>query len=138
MNTKRTYYGFTTPQQRRHLFEIWESTGSVTEACRKARVSRGLFYYWKARFEQHGYAGLVEYESRTAHRLRSKPEAVAQRVIALRRQNPAWGKARIAHELAKANNWVPLVSANTVKRILRGAGLWPERTREKKSINGSA
>jgi hypothetical protein len=29
--------------------------------------------------------------------------------------------------MAKANNWVPLVSPNTVKRILRDAELWPER-----------
>jgi hypothetical protein len=51
---------------------------------------------------------------------------VAAQVIALRRQSPAWGKRRIADELAKGNNWVPLVSPNTVKRILCDAGLWPE------------
>jgi hypothetical protein len=33
-------------------------------------------------------------------------------------------KERIAHELAKKNNWVPLVSANTVRRILQEKGLW--------------
>jgi len=80
---------------------------------------------------------LAEYESRAAHRLRRKSEAVAQQVMALRRQNPAWGKARIAHEVAKANNWVSLVSANTVKRILRDAGLWPEGAQgEKKQRRG--
>ena len=31
----------------------------------------------------------------------------------------------IADELAKDNNWVPLVSPNTVRRILQDAGLWP-------------
>ena len=44
----------------------------------------------------------------------------------MRRENPAWGKRRIADELAKDNNWVPLVSPNTVKRILKDAGLWPK------------
>ena len=44
----------------------------------------------------------------------------------MRRQSPAWGKRRIADELAKGNNWVPLVSPNTVERILDDAGLWPE------------
>ena len=33
-------------------------------------------------------------------------------------------RQRLADELAKANGWVPLVSPNTVKRILRDAGLW--------------
>jgi hypothetical protein len=47
-------------------------------------------------------------------------------VVEMRRQYPEWGKRRIRDELAKGNNWVPLVSPNTVKRILQDADLWPE------------
>jgi hypothetical protein len=50
---------------------------------------------------------------------------VVEQVIALRQHEPTWGKQRLADELAKANGWVPLVSPNTVKRILRTAELWP-------------
>ena len=127
MSTKRTYFGFSTPQQRKLLFETWEATGNVTAACRTARVSRGLFYYWKARFDQYGYTGLETFDSRVAHKLNHKSAAITQQVITLREQHPDWGKARIAQELAKRNNWVPLVSPNTVRRILHTAGLWPER-----------
>jgi transposase len=132
MSQKRTYYGFTTPQQRQLLFETWEATGSVTQACRIARVSRGLFYYWKPRFEQHGYPGLAAFESRVAHQRHPKSSEIEQAVIALARQNQEWGKARLAQELAKANNWVAVVSPNTVKRILQDAGLWPEVKVKKK------
>jgi transposase len=132
MNTKRTYFGFSTAQQRKLLFETWEATGSVTEAYRKAHLSRGTFYYWKARFDQYGYAGLDEFESRAAHKLNYKSTEIRTRVIEMRRQNPDWGKARIAHEMAKNNNWVPLVSPNTVKRILQSADLWPTSATEKK------
>jgi len=127
MSPQRTYFGFSTPQQRKLLFEAWEATGSVTQACQRARLSRGLFYYWKARFDQFGYAGLEEFRSRAAHQLNHKSPEIVQGVTEMRRQNPDWGKARIAQEMAKANNWVPLVSPNTVKRILQDAGLWPER-----------
>jgi transposase len=127
MSPKRTYFGLSTPQQRKLLFESWEESGSVSQACQKARVSRGLFYYWKPRFDKKGYAGLETFESRVAHKLNYKDEAIQQRVIELRQQNPDWGKARISQEMAKANNWVPLVSANTVKGILKKANLWPER-----------
>lgn len=127
MSTNRTYYGFSTPQQRKLLFETWEATGSITEACQKARLSRRTFYYWKARFDELGYAGLEEFASRVAHKLNYKSAEIAQRVTGMRRENPDWGKARIAQEMAKANNWVPLVSPNTVKRILEDANLWPER-----------
>ena len=126
MSPKHTYFGFSTPQQRKLLFETWEETGSVTQACHKARVSRGLFYYWKSRFDAEGYAGLEAFESRVAHKLNYKDEVIEQRVIELRRQNRDWGKTRIAQEMAKANNWVPIVSPNTVKRILQDADLWPE------------
>ncbi len=134
MSTKRTYFRFTTAQQRKLLFETWEATGSVPTACQKARVSVGLFYYWKPRFDQDGYAGLEEFGSRVAHKLNYKDAAIEQKVIALRGENPDWGKARIAHEIAKANNWVGLVSPNTVKRILEDAGMWPKSgSREKKA-----
>ena len=127
---KRTYYGFTTPQQRKLLFEIWEATGSIEEACQKARVSQRLFYYWKVRFKERGYEGLETFESRVAHKLNYKDQAIEKQVIELRRTNPDWGKARIAQEMAKGNNWVAVVSPNTVRRILRSAGLWTERITE--------
>jgi hypothetical protein len=40
----------------------------------------------------------------------------------------------LTDEISKANNWVPLVSPNTVRRILEDAGMWkPEENRVKKS-----
>jgi transposase len=132
MSPKHTYFGFSTPQQRKLLFETWKETGSVTQACQKARVSRGLFYYWKSRFDAEGYAGLETFESRVAHKLNYKDEAIAQRVVDLRKQHSDWGKVRISQEMAKANNWVPIVSPNTVKRMLQDADLWPESGSGKK------
>lgn len=133
MSIKQTYFGYTTVQQRYLLFQEWKATGSVTKACQKARVSRGLFYYWKSRFEQEGYAGLEEYQSRAPHKLNRTEEMVAEKVITIRLANPDWGKKRISQEMAKANNWVPVVSPNTVKRILSEAGLWPESNSGKKT-----
>ena len=132
MSPKHTYFGFSTPQQRKLLFETWKETGSVTQGCQKARVSRGLFYYWKSRFDAEGYAGLEAFESRAAHKLNYKDEAIAQRVVDLRKQHSDWGKVRISQEMAKANNWVPIVSPNTVKRILQDADMWPESGSGKK------
>ena len=124
MTTKRTYYRETTPQQRKLLFETWEATGNVTTACRKAHVGRGTFYYWKPRFDERGYAGLEAFASRAPKEPSRTAAEIEEKVIAARRAHPEWGKQRIANELAKGNNWVPLVSPNTVRRILEDAGLW--------------
>jgi transposase len=126
MSEKRTYFGFTTPQQRKLLFEVWEATGDITEACRQARVSVRLFYYWKKRFELDGYAGLEEFKSRVAHKLNRKDPTVEAEVIRLKTEHADWGKLRIAQEMAKANDWKAVISPNTVRRILQTAQKWPE------------
>jgi len=137
MSKKVTYFPRTTAQQRYLLFETWEATGSVTAACRHVRVSRKVFYTWKPRFEAGGYAALDAPYSHAPKHPQTISGEVAKRVIQLKRAHPAWGKRRIADEVAKANNWVPVVSVNTVRRILKAAHLWsePERPPRKKSPN---
>lgn len=125
MKLQRVYCPPTTEQQRKELFKIWEKTGNVSHACRKARVSRQTFYNWKERFEQEGYSGL---ETPRSHARKDKgmlSAKVEAQIIEMRQSQPKWGKQRIADELAKGNNWVPLASPNTVKRVLKDAGLWP-------------
>jgi transposase len=133
MDKKRTYYGYTTVQQRQLLFETWEGTGSVMKACQEAHVSRGTFYQWRGRFEEKSYAGLVEFASRVPHRQPTrKSDVIEMKVMQAHKEHPDWGKARIAHELAKGNNWEPLVSLNTVRNILERHGLWPKQAEKKK------
>ena len=124
----RTHFPQTTPSQRRLLFATWEATGDVGEACRVAHMGRRTFYYWKPRFLAGGYAALERFGSRAPHRPHRTAPGVEARVVALRREQPEWGRRRLADELAKANGWVPLVSPGTVRRILREAGLWPAPT----------
>ena len=127
---KHIYYPRTTASQREVLFERWQETKDVRAACQKARVSERTFYYWKPRFEAKGYEALPEFQPLGAKKGSRTPPAVEEKVIKMRQANQKWGKRRIADELSKENNWVSLVSPNTVKRILEDAGLWePEETR---------
>ena len=126
MNKKRTYFPRTTAQQRQLLFEVWEETRDRDEACRRAHVSVGTFYVWKPRFEAGGYEALKMLQSLAPKVHYQTPPEIEADVVAMRQEHSDWGKRRIADELAKGNNWVPLVSPNTVKRILKDAGLWPQ------------
>ena len=123
MSKQHIHFPFTTAQQRKFLFEAWEETGNISKACRKAHVGRTTFYYWKERFTEDGYTGLEEFASRAPKKPRRSAPEIEEKTIALRREYPEWGKRRIADELAKANNWVPLISPSTVKRILKETGL---------------
>jgi transposase len=89
-------------------------------------VSERTFYNWKPRFEAGGYEALERFQSQAPKNPRRTPREVEDQVIKMRRENEEWGKRRIADELAKGNNWVRVVSPNTVRRILRDADLWPE------------
>ena len=122
----RTHFPRTTPSQRRLLFETWQATGDIVHACQVAHVGRRTFYYWKPRFLAGGYLALQQFASQVPHHPHRTAPAVVAQVIALRQAQPAWGKRRLAAELAKAHGWVPLVSPSTVQRILRAAGLLPE------------
>jgi hypothetical protein len=118
-----THFPRTTPSQRRLLFETWQATRNVTHACQVAHVGQRTFYYWKPRFLAGGYAALEQFASPVAHHLHRTAPAVVAEVIALRQEQPGWGKRRLAAELAKGQGWMPLVSPSTVQRILRAAGL---------------
>jgi hypothetical protein len=135
MATTRTHFRPTTAVQRRLLFETWQATSNVTLACRTAHVGRRTFYYWKPRFDVAGYVGLDQVMSSAPKQPARIDPVIADQVVALRVANPTWGKQRIAHELAKAHGWYAVVSANTVKRILRDAQLWAATPTAKKKAS---
>ncbi len=125
MSTKRTHFPRTTPSQRRLLFETWQATKNITAACQVAHVSRQTFYVWLPRFTADGFAGLLNFASPAPKHPHRIDPAIEQRVTAMRQQHPSWGKQRIADEITKDNQWVPLVSRDSVRRILPAAGLSP-------------
>jgi transposase len=117
-------YPRTTVAQRKMLFAVWEEIKDVGKACSQARVSERTFYYWKPRFEAGGYPALEQFADHRPKTPARVAAEVEQQVIEMRQAQPSWGKRRIADELAKSNNWVSVISPNTVRRILQEAGLW--------------
>ena len=128
---KRVYYGQTTEQQRRHMVEVYESTGNKSEACRQAKVSRGTFYLWYPRYQEGGWGALKEGKSCAAHtHLNAKPPEIVQRVRELNEEHPDWGRHRIANQINKEHNWEKMIGASTVRDILVREGRWPRQGSE--------
>ena len=131
MTKKRTYFPPTTAQQRKLLFETWERTQNVEATYQKAHVGKSTFYNWKQRYEAEGYAGLEKTRKQGAPVGTGRiGREIEEKVLAMHEAHPEWGKKRLADEMAKGNNWVPLVSRNCVRRILREAGYWQAEERE--------
>ena len=89
----------------------------MCHTCRHFGISRQIFYRWQKRYDAHNLASL---ESRSHRPHRQRPPtwspAVAERVLALRRQFPRWGKDKLAILLRREQQ--PL-SVSMVGRILR-------------------
>ena len=126
MSKQHILYPKTTYSQRKLLFEIWEETGDVADACRRAHVSQGTYYYWRERFKENGHEGLQKTKKTGPEKGVLIEEGIKADVVRLKKENEGWGKRRIADELAKNNGWVSVISPNTVREILREKGMWSE------------
>ncbi|MEM7132155.1 MAG: helix-turn-helix domain-containing protein [Chloroflexota bacterium] len=123
MTKQPTLFNTTTLQQRNLLFQSWEATGNISEACRRANVSRRTFYYWRERFEEGGYAALQADGPPKPQGNHRTPKDIEMLVIQLKRRHPTWGKLQIAQQI-QATRSDTQISPKTVRRILRDAGLW--------------
>jgi len=106
--------------QRLSIIKLAEALGNVSEACRRRGIDRTSFYEYKRRFQTHGLEGLRDFPPiPQTHPQATSPE-VAQRILAVSMEHPAWGCKRIS-DLLKLEGIS--VSAPTVQNILTKNGL---------------
>ena len=90
---------------------------SIRSACLEFGISRPTGYKWLKRFQDGEGAGLLD-ASRRPHSSPSRtPDAVVERVLALKAEHPFWG----GRKLALLEDGLP--SARTIDRILKASGL---------------
>ena len=89
---------------------------NAARTCRHFDISRQSFYRWKRRFDRHNLATL-EARSHRPKKVRQPTwtPALAERVLALRKQYPRWGKDKLAVLLRREQR---TVSISMVGRIL--------------------
>ncbi len=127
MSTIRSYAPI---QARLTWFRLAEQHG-VQWTCWKLGLSRKTFYKWRARYLAAGRAprSLLDQSRRPQHSPRQVPEAVVQRILALRREQ-ACGPRLISFYLARDHGL--RVSLGGVYKVLKRAGqVRPYRTRKR-------
>ena len=89
---------------------------NAARTCRHFGISRQTFYRWWRRFDRHDPSTL-EGRSHRPHRIRQPTwsAVVSERLLALRRENPRWGKDKLVVLLRKEKI---LLSTSMVGRIL--------------------
>lgn len=79
------------------IFHRTVAGGSVTATCAYFGIARSTFQRWEARFDKGIVKNLEDHSSRP-HSVRSwRPDPlVLERMLALRREHPAWGKETLS------------------------------------------
>lgn len=96
---------------------------TMTELCALFGVSRQTGYEWRRRYRELGPAGLAD-RPRGPHRHgRATPDAVAEAILALRRERPSWGPRKLVAKLRAGAPEVCWPAPSTAGEILKRAGL---------------
>ncbi len=89
---RHPHYRHTTFDQRGVMFEEWERLdrrySSVMRACRKAHVSRNVFYDRKERYLEMGGEGLRFPKSRAPKHLRELTSKLRDEATAVKEEHP--------------------------------------------------
>lgn len=115
--------------QREEFVALADAPGAnVSELCRRFGVSRSNGFKWLGRYREEGLAGLAEHPRRPARSPRRTSEDMEARVLAVRRDHPAWGGRKIAKVLTRQGVVAPAMS--TITEILRRHGCLEGRAHE--------
>jgi len=110
-------------ERQRFIEEVLEGRDSMSELCREYGISRTTGYKWLRRFEAWGLGGLED-RPRTPHRHGNRtPEAVEERILALRERYPRWGARKLRAILLREHPRTRRPAQSMIGEILRRHGL---------------
>jgi transposase InsO family protein len=106
--------------------------------CEVYGISRKTGYKWLARHRADPAGGLSD-RSRAPHSCGWRlDEAIAARVVALRRRRPHWGPRKLLAILARADPGIAWPAASTVGELLRREGLSMPHRRRRSALTRQA
>jgi transposase InsO family protein len=94
---------------------------NLSELCRGFGVGRTTGYKWLERYREHGPEGLAERSRRPHVSPGQTPAELEARVLAVRRDHPAWGGRKIHRVLEREGVVPPAIS--TITEIVRRHGM---------------
>lgn len=120
-------------ERMRFVMELQSGEWTMSELCRRYRISRPTGYLLKERFEQEGVAGLAD-RSRAPHRHANQTaEEIEKQVVALRRAHPTWGPKKLQSYLERKQPRTQWPALSTVGELLKREGLSVPRQKRRKT-----
>lgn len=105
---------------------------SFAELCRRYGVSRKTGYKWLERYEVEGWEGLRDRCRAPERHPNTVLREVSDAVLAMRREHPHWGPAKLRARLEREAPEVQWPAESTIGEMLKRAGLTaPQKIRRK-------
>lgn len=104
---------------------------SMSELCRRYRVSRKTGYKWVDRYMSR--CELVDRSSKPHHSPRAVASWLEDAIVQWRKQRPRWGPRKLRQAMLRANPEADLPSVSTFALIIRRNGLVRPRRRRRKT-----
>ena len=97
--------------------DFYRSCQNVRLTCRHFAISPDTFYRWFNRFDPYDLTTLEEASKRPHHVHQAQtPQAVVEKIQALRERYPRWGREKLAVVLRREDI---RISGSTVGRVIR-------------------
>jgi len=120
------------PEERLKLIERVILGGEKTaEVCRKAGISRVLFYSWLRKYREAGQQidALVPGRKKKAISPRKVTPEEEKQILAIIKEHPQWSTKKISAALPKEPSGKPIVGNHGVQNVLRRLNLSTEEAR---------
>ena len=120
--------------ERKKFIQEWKkSEEDFAELCRQYTISRPTGYLWVDRYEAEGEAGLAERSRAPHHPAQAMSEAVAERIVDLRREHPRWGPRKLRAYLKKSEPAKPWPAVSSIGELLNREGLTHRRKQRRRT-----
>jgi transposase InsO family protein len=121
----------------RFVTAYFKRRSTFTSLCATFGVAPKTGYKWLHQFEAGGVAGLRDRSRRPKSNSRAISKVVAERLIALRRENSTWGPKKLVAWLEANEGGWDVPAASTVGELLKRHGLVAARKRRHRARPGT-
>jgi transposase InsO family protein len=119
-------------QRYRAVLEVLDEGVPVTVVARRYGVARQTVHQWLRRYASDGgLGGLADRSSKPDSCPHQMPAVIEARIVAVRREHPAWGPSRICWQLGQEGA-EPLPGRSSVYRALLRHGLVQGKKRKRR------
>jgi putative transposase len=125
-------------ERMRFVMAVGEEAEAFAAVCRRFGVSRKTGYKWLERYRGGGVESLEDRSRAPLHHPQAMQPEIAERCLAVRREHPTWGPAKVRAWLERRAAQIAWPAASTIGALFDREGVTVKRRLRRRSPPSSA